>query len=167
MTPAGRPPRSTSSSKKSISVRVTAEEHELLSKAAHPMYVSDWLRKLALAKVSEPAPPPIPSGAMHELASRLLNPVIASAPDDEKRDALVALRETMAGQLEHLVQSAQAEAEHNVFLQKANEDMWDLVYKFAAHVKHDPECGKHPCACSIAPIAGDLGTAMAMSKSRR
>ena len=48
MGPAGRPPRSSSSSKKTITIRVTEEEHALLTKAASPRYLSDWLRIKAL-----------------------------------------------------------------------------------------------------------------------
>lgn len=48
MTPAGRPPRSSSSSKKTITIRVTEEEHALLTKAAKPYDLSYWLRKTAL-----------------------------------------------------------------------------------------------------------------------
>jgi hypothetical protein len=43
-----RPTRTSSPSRKTISIRVTPAEHELLTKAAHPMYLSDWLRRLAL-----------------------------------------------------------------------------------------------------------------------
>jgi hypothetical protein len=42
-----RPTRMSSPSRKTISIRVTPAEHELLSKAAHPMYLSDWLRQIA------------------------------------------------------------------------------------------------------------------------
>lgn len=48
MTPAGRPPRSDSPSKKTVTIRMTIEEHDLFSRAAHPLYLSDWFRGLAM-----------------------------------------------------------------------------------------------------------------------
>lgn len=48
MTPAGRPPRSSSSSKKTISVRVTEEEYARLLRGADPANLSDWARRVLL-----------------------------------------------------------------------------------------------------------------------
>jgi len=45
MTPAGRPPRSDSNADKKVTIRLTADEHALLEKAAEPMYLSEWIRR--------------------------------------------------------------------------------------------------------------------------
>jgi hypothetical protein len=170
MSALGRPPRSSSSSRKSISIRVTTEEHELLTKAAHPMYISDWLRRLALEKVAEPtppAPPPIPSGEVLARMQSIFAPMIEATADDAKRAAITTLTNQLASYCETLVQQAQNATQHSDAMDEVNKDMWQLLYKFASYIKHDAGCPEYPCSCSIQPIAVEVGTALAMAKSPR
>jgi hypothetical protein len=105
MTPAGRPPRSSSSSKKTITIRVTEEEHALLTKAASPYDLSYWIRNTLFASpevvaLREPATDEPPDAidlraamAMFDLQMR----TAAEAMTPEKQKQAAELQQSLRG----------------------------------------------------------------------
>lgn len=99
MTPSGRPPRSSSTATKTITVRVTEAEHAILTRAADPQYVSHWMRKLALdsGDVQELLGPPSADADVDDALSQMSIGIEKAAEklDETKRAEAVAVAESI------------------------------------------------------------------------
>jgi uncharacterized protein (DUF1778 family) len=169
MTPAGRPPRASSSSKKTITIRVTEEEKEMFTKAASPAYVSDWLRETAISTakkvldIHDPLPSAKPTPSTQEMFDTLIEQMLADVPAEKKAQAR-AVMAPLASMLQGLVNGYESRIQQlsdalQVDIDRVNKDL-EIATKFAKYIKHDRECKKYPCQCSIKDIAVEVSTAL-------
>lgn len=154
MTPAGRPPRSSSSSKKTISIRVTEEEHALLTKAARGEYVSEWLRSLAL-KAATPVENPTTSVQLG-VALEALAELVPEEKREKFRESTREFSRIMETTIKHF-EDRIADLTYELI----NQDL-DIAKKFARYIKHDRGCKGRPCSCSLKDDVINISTARAM-----
>jgi hypothetical protein len=154
VTPAGRPPRSSTSATKTITLRVTIEEHRWFTKAARGKYVSEWLRELAVAAATPVENPTTAVGfraAVGALFERL--PEERREKMHEQVDDLMQKLETMMKYYENRIA--------DLTYEMMNQDV-ELATKFAHFIKHERGCKGRPCTCFLRDIAISVSTALAM-----
>lgn len=160
-----RPTRASSSSTKTVTVRLTQPEHDLLTKAAGGAYLSEWVRRVSLENAARELKifdPVEVSAEVRAIVDRACQPMMSIA-SEEKRALVTQMITTVAEHIQRLadklIKAYQLIETHD---NEVN-DMWRLLKKFAGYIRHDAGCPVYPCGCSIAPVTVEVSTALHMS----